>query len=376
MTYKPTRDIILSDIMEQLYIELDIDISKPGTAASSLANAFTNAITGTSRILDNTLHSYYPNNARGAALDRIGQSFGVSRLSSAQSFARDTDEAVFIKAKKGTLRAAIGNILPANTEFSNSAGTKTFFVPEDISIPSNTTTMPVSVVSKNTGVTSAVNAGEVNTHTLGSRIEVVNTQPINNGGSIENDATYRNRVLSAIRGSSTGSIEYLRSVANSVSGVQNAILLPDVGGIGKFGILIIPTGNYVSNRTISLIRSLLTGIAPAGVSPVIVVPNYMTVKLSASMIFSTTATDEEKSRIKETAKAQALRALGSSQPGTTFSLQELYRSILSTAGSSVLDIKTECFEIDNKETTNGVVTLGPREIMIPANISNAVTFGG
>ena len=210
----------------------------PGGFVYELVNAAAYEISQAYIRLDDVVRQLFPQTARSNYLNLIGESFGLPRSAAVTAM--------------GTVRVTgtNGTVIPIGTRFATAPTTvgqdiASVFVDatEAVTVAGGTADVPVRAVLP--GITGNVNAGQITRlfRTLSGVSSVTNPAALTGGVNIENDDTYRIRLLNFMRSPlGGGNVNDYAAWANEVEGVAHVRVVPLGRGNGTVDVYVSGNG--------------------------------------------------------------------------------------------------------------------------------------
>jgi len=316
--------------------------------------------------LDLNMSMAFISTASDVYLDMIGSLFGVSRTTSETATASAEDRAVKFFVSSGSLAIAIpSKVIPAGTIITTDDANISYIVTRPAPIDDVQSEIYVDVVCTSPGETGNIGSNRLTTHNMSvSNVLVSNPKAILTGTNIESDDNFRYRVINAGRIAATSNITAIRLAALSVPDVANAIITEYVNGVGTFDVLLIPTGNIVSQTTIRRVAALVDFSKAVGMVASIRTPSYVPVEFVIQLEFYETATAVDKNAIKGNVPATILDYIDDIPLGGTFIYTELIRRVKSV-DARIKDLKVLCYYFKGRSQLLKNYQLEPDELFIP-----------
>jgi len=174
--------------------------------------------------------------ATGQALDRLGNLFGVYRKQAQPATSVGTGMGVvFTNRGNTTVNVPTGTMI-----WSGKSPFRRYRTVAALEIPPGES-RSVHVVAEEASNTFHVAARELDSHGLGiSTLTVTNPLPIANSTPVEDDESYRSRILGSFLRRYFGSESYLRDALLELDGVQQVHVWSGANGPGTVDILVVP----------------------------------------------------------------------------------------------------------------------------------------
>jgi uncharacterized phage protein gp47/JayE len=169
----------------------------------------------------------------------------------------------------------------------------------------------------------------------------------------ESDDNYRRRIVSSVRGSSTGTAESIRFAALAVKGVKDAKIREASFGIGSCDIIIVPETRSGISIMSELVIEQVRAIKPIGVNLNVRIAERKPVDVSISLVLREATTDAVAKAVENQARIFANRYINSLSIGDTLSITEIERQVRMASevvvSSSVTSIRVNNQNIANKD---------------------------
>jgi len=367
---KKTLDQLNRTSFERVIRDTNITALTPGGAARALVESVNINIEQLYEALEISSSMTFVSLARGFYLDLLGQLIGVRRRqqSTAQIFADDRSLRFYVE--DGFLSTYLPHPtdptkgrIPAGTEVSIGSGTVVFDVPAAVDFPATTTEIFTAANARVSGFEGNLGQGDLNTHNLGQSLVLVeNLDSVRNGAAIEDDDTYRARVINRNLASETGNQLAIRLATLSTPGVADVRILPGDVGSGAIRLLVIPQGNRVPLRTLESVSRRVQQAAAFGISVFVDEPRYVPVSIIVDIRANVTGLGEEP--LRQSVENVVRSYIGDIRPGEEMVINVL-RSFILDADPGIVDLKILQLCVDRKPVLLQNVTLEDDELFLP-----------
>ncbi len=227
--------------------------------------------------------------------------------------------------------------IPAGTTINNRAGAP-YVTIEDAVFGASDTEVFVPVMSTVTGAIGNVGPGSLTTHTLASdHIEfgVVqnillsdNLLPISNGRNVEDDDSYRFRIINEALASRKANITAIRLAALSVPGVADVVIRNFSRGVGTFSVFVLSTDPIVSTGTLNAVKAVISDAAAAGIRAEALAPIYRGLEMTVSLEFFPDIGQVQRDNLKASAKRAVIDYVNNIDMGSGFIVNRAIQVVL------------------------------------------------
>ncbi len=227
--------------------------------------------------------------ATGADLDSWGILFGVARRRASQATTLGLSRAV-----RFTNTGSLSVTVPVGLRvFKSSDPQLAYFTTEGLTLSAGQTS-EAHVTAAAIGDIYNVAIGELNAHALPNvSLTVTNILPITNGALLESDASYKERILQALRRRNSLNPDNVVALMRDVPGVKDVLLLDLNRGAGTFDIVVVPYSQTDSNSVVSECQTLLNIAVPAGISAIAKPPQYRQLDIRVNLRFDSVTNGRE-----------------------------------------------------------------------------------
>lgn len=278
--------------IRKLSSETNLNYFGPGSIARTIIESMAREIELLYDSIDINLSQTKLATASGAFLDVIGAQFGLTRKAGGSGTILAEDRSVRFYTVSGRLidhlpgATPTGGTIPAGTTITNRSGSVSFRVSQNISFPSNASSVFVSVEPINPAAGSANNvpAGTLVVHSLGTnKVLCENTTGVIVGSDSETDDEFRLRVGRHINSRVTGGRTSVIQAAFSFPGVSDIRINEYRYGAGSFEILVVPTGSKISPNIIENINRSVKDIVPYGIKFTVRGPDVIKIAIAVQI---------------------------------------------------------------------------------------------
>lgn len=272
--------------------------------------------------------------ASGAALDRIGNLFGVYRKRAQPATSLGSGIGVVF-----TNRSNVTITVPAGTlVWSSRSPHKRYRTVTELVLPPGGEGS-THVVAESTSSAYHVAARELDSHAQGRQdLTVTNPLPIQNAVDVEDDDSYRARIMGSFLRRYFGSESYIRSTLEELPGVSRVELLSGSRGPGTLDVVVIPEQMPPSQQLLEQVTETLRASVVPGIDWRLRWPRLLPVDVQVRVRWRGTPVADAYTLV-----AQAIRSVIDSLPldensGTTLSVSELVQAAMSVH-SNILSVE-------------------------------------
>jgi len=377
-----TKGQLMQEAREYLEANTELTNFSPGSIVRSILEVFTAQLAEQYEIMNTNLLQTYASTAVGTALDNIGIVFGITRNSPKRS--KDKSHSNFrfyIDTSTGFTAAQLAAI---QYDANQAAGITSDYVTEtSFTIPNGTiikrgkieyaTTEAavftgsdiesfVPILAAGFGGSYNVPAFTLNDYLLESRefsyirqyLKCENKQSITNGSFIEDDPSFRARILNAHLGAAKANQTAVRLAALSVPGVSDVILKEYAAGIGTFSVYVLADSPIPSDGILESVRQAINFDKAFGVKAIISRPLYKGFQGKFRIDFQPTATASERAILQRQARIAIELYINNIGIGGEFVANELIERVMALS-TKIRDISVIMFgagEYDVETGTN------------------------
>jgi len=220
--------------------------------------------------------------ATGEWLDKVGADYGLPRRESAAAYVYLEIEGTNGAIVNQTVKAVYNNLVFTCQEYKR--------ISEDGSVS-------VKAKCETNGVIGNVLANTITEFLTNYQglTSVNNPEPAYDGFNVEDDETYRQRILDYLAEDATNANEaQYRQWAMSVTGVQKAVIKSaETMGAGNVGVYISAIDSEVSQELIASVKSYIESVQPINATLIVSALNYVDMDVTATIVLKTGYTIDE-----------------------------------------------------------------------------------
>jgi uncharacterized phage protein gp47/JayE len=367
---KKTLEQLNAESIEYLTSSTVITALEPGSAARGLVEAGNRQIADFYDLLETASGQVFISLATGAYLDLIGQLLGVSRVQEATATVLADDRLLRFYVEDGHLGTYLPHPtdsnqgqVPAGTTVTSRDGTVVYQVTDNFNFPVAAKEAFVSAQANTTGGDGNVGRWELNTHNLGvSEVLVRNNESITTGTAVEEDDSYRVRIMNQVLAVQGANETAVRLATLAVPGVADVRLFPGWAGAGSFRALLIPRGNRVPLQTLERVRQALTNIAAYGIRVLVDEPDYVAISLTVNVEFDGDLIAAEP--ITQEVEGNLRNYIGDIRPGGRLTMNRIRTAALNTS-PNILDVSVVELCVDHRPMLVQDYLLDDDQVFIP-----------
>lgn len=335
-----------------------ISAISPGSIARAFAEAIHSEISDLYNSLKVSIEQSNLSTASGINLDMIGTLYNVQRRTiSAElvpervtgniEFYLNTTHSSTVTIPKGTL------VYNDTTAFSSTQ--YQYELNSDVVIATGNTRAYGSVKAKfaDNNVTAARNTLVKHNFISPPGIIVYCNNPKEVYSSInsESDDNYRRRIVSAIRGSASGTAESVRFAALSVKGVRDVKIREASLGVGTCDIVVIPETQAGITTMSQLVYEKIKSVKPVGINMNLRIATKKLVDVSATLTLREGTTGAIARSVENQSRIFLNRYLNSLTIGDSVSISEIERQ-MKLSSELVMSVTVSNIKVDNKNIPN------------------------
>jgi uncharacterized phage protein gp47/JayE len=353
-----TKEQMLVATLDSLSKNANITSVSPGSIARAFAEAIHSEINDLYNSLKVSVEQSNLSTASGMNLDMIGSLYNVPRrtISSELVPERTTGNIEFFLNTTNTTTVTIpqGTLVYNDTTSFSSTQYK-YSLSADVVIPAGNTraygTVKANFADNN--ITAARNTLVKHNFIAPPGVVVFcnNPKEVYSSLNSESDDNYRRRIISAIRGSSSGTAESIRFAALSVKGVRDAKIREASYGIGSCDIIIIPESQAGISTMSQLVYDKIKAIKPVGINMNLRIATKKLVEVSATLTLREGTTSAISKSIENQARIFLNRYLNSLTIGDSLSVGEIERQ-MKLASELIVSVTVNNIKVDNKNIPN------------------------
>lgn len=353
-----TKEQMLVAALDSLNKNANISSVSPGSIARAFAEAIHSEISDLYNSLKVSVEQSNLSTASGMNLDMIGSLYNVPRRTISSElvperttgnieFFLNTTNATTITIPQGTL------VYNDTTAFSSKQ--YQYSLTADVVIPAGNTraygTVKANFADNN--ITAARNTLVKHNYIAPPGVIVFCNNPKEVFSSLnsESDDNYRRRIISAIRGSSSGTAESIRFAALSVKGVRDAKIREASYGIGSCDVIVIPETQAGISTMSQLVYDKIRAIKPVGINMNLRIATKKLVEVSATLTLREGTTNAISKSVENQARIFLNRYLNSLSIGDSLSVGEIERQ-MKLASELIISVTVNNIKVDNRNIPN------------------------
>jgi uncharacterized phage protein gp47/JayE len=352
------KETMLISVLDSLQKNAGISSVSPGSIARAFAEAITTEISDLYSAFKLSVEQSSLSMASGRNLDAIGELYGVSRRSITEEIVVDriTANIEFILDKPYVSAISIpkGTLVYNSVDGFNDTQ-HSYELNDDILIEAGLSRAYGSVSAKfpSNSITAARNTLVKHNYIGPPGVLVYCTNPKEVYASInsESDDNYRKRIVSAIRGSATGTAESIRFAALAVKGVKDAKIREGSYGIGSCDVLIVPEGLSPMASLPEVVSTAIATVKPLGIRLNVRMAKRKSVDLTATLTLREGTTADTARTVEAQARIFLNRYLNSFTIGSSVSIQEM-EAQMKYASDTIVGVTINNLSVDRKSIPN------------------------
>jgi len=353
-----SKEQMLVATLNALQKNAGISAISPGSIARAFAEAIHSEISDLYNSLKVSIEQSNLSTASGINLDMIGALYNVQRRTISSElvpervtgnieFYLNTTHSSTVTIPKGTL------VYNDTTAFSSTQ--YQYELNSDVVISTGNTRAYGSVKAKfaDNNVTAARNTLVKHNFISPPGIIVYCNNPKEVYSSInsESDDNYRRRIVSAIRGSSSGTAESVRFAALSVKGVRDVKIREASLGVGTCDIVVIPETQAGITTMSQLVYEKIKSVKPVGINMNLRIATKKLVDVSATLTLREGTTGAIARSVENQSRIFLNRYLNSLTIGDSVSISEIERQ-MKLSSELVMSVTVSNIKVDNKNIPN------------------------
>ncbi len=353
-----SKEQMLVATLNALQKNAGISAISPGSIARAFAEAIHSEISDLYNSLKVSIEQSNLSTASGINLDMIGTLYNVQRRTISSElvpervtgnieFYLNTTHSSTVTIPKGTL------VYNDATAFSSTQ--YQYELNSDIVIATGNTRAYGSVKAKfaDNNVTAARNT--LVRHNFISPPGIVvycnNPKEVYSSLNSESDDNYRRRIVSAIRGSASGTAESVRFAALSVKGVRDVKIREASLGVGTCDIVVIPETQAGISIMSQLVYEKIKAVKPVGINMNLRVATKKLVDVSATLTLREGTTGAIARSVENQSKIFLNRYLNSLTIGDSVSISEIERQ-MKLSSELIMSVTVGNIKVDNRNIPN------------------------
>ncbi len=353
-----SKEQMLVATLNALQKNAGISAISPGSIARAFAEAIHSEISDLYNSLKVSIEQSNLSTASGINLDMIGTLYNVQRRTISSElvpervtgnieFYLNTTHSSTVTIPKGTL------VYNDTTAFSSTQ--YQYELNSDIVITTGNTRADGSVKAKfaDNNVTAARNT--LVRHNFISPPGIVvycnNPKEVYSSLNSESDDNYRRRIVSAIRGSASGTAESVRFAALSVKGVRDVKIREASLGVGTCDIVVIPETQAGISIMSQLVYEKIKAVKPVGINMNLRIATKKLVNVSATLTLREGTTGAIARSVENQSKIFLNRYLNSLTIGDSVSISEIERQ-MKLSSELIMSVTVSNIKVDNRNIPN------------------------
>jgi len=359
-----TKEQMLMTVLDALQKNAGINATSPGSIARAFAETINSEIYDLYNALKVTTEQSNLSSASGFNLDMIGSLYGVTRRTISEELAQ---ERLSGNIEFFTNRVHSANILiPAKTLIYNdttsySSTQYTYELAGEVLIEAGSTRAYGSVKAKfpDNNVTAARNTLIRHNFMAPPGIVVFcnNPKEVYSTLNSESDDNYRRRIISKIRGSSSGSAESLRFATLSIKGIKDVKIREASFGMGSCDVIIIPETRSNLSALIQIVMDEVRAIKPIGINVNVRMAERKLVDVSMSLAIRQGTSAAAARAIENQARIFVHRYLNSFLIGDSLLISEIERQAR-LASDLITSAEVKSVRVNDQNISGRSFTLG------------------
>lgn len=344
--------------LDSLNKNVNISSVSPGSIARAFAEAIHSEINDLYNSLKVSVEQSNLSTASGMNLDMIGSLYNVPRrtISSELVPERTTGNIeFFLNTTNSTTITVPQGTLVYNDTTSFSSTQYQYELSADVVIPAGNTRAYGTVKAKfaDNNITASRNTLVKHNYIAPPGVIVYcnNPKEVYSSLNSESDDNYRRRIVSSIRGSSSGTSESIRFAALSVKGVRDAKIREASYGIGSCDIIIIPETQSGISTMSQLVYEKIKAIKPVGINLNLRIATKKLVEVSATLTLREGTTSTISKSVENQARIFLNRYLNSLTIGDSVSVGEIERQ-MKLASELIVSVAVNNIKVDNRNIPN------------------------
>jgi len=353
-----TKEQMLINALDSLQKNAGISSVSPGSIARAFAEAITTEIADLYSSFKISVEQSSLALASGKNLDAMGELYNVFRRSIADELITDrvTSNIQFYLTSpySSDINIPTGTLVYNNVDNFNDVQ-YAYALTSGVLIQSGATSVYGAVKAKyeNTGITAARDTLVKHNFIAppGAVVFCTNPKEVYAAINAEADDNYRKRIVSAIRGSSSGTAESIRFAALSVKGVKDVKIKEGSYGIGSCDLLIVPESSSSLGNIPEIVYTAVSGAKPLGIRINTRVATKKAVDVSITLSLKQGTSSQAATAIEMQARIFLIRYLNSLTIGSSISVQEI-ESQAKYASDFIMGVTVNNLSVDKRNIPN------------------------
>lgn len=330
----------------------------PGSIARAFAEAIHSEISDLYNSLKVSIEQSNLSTASGINLDMIGTLYNVQRRTISSElvpervtgnieFYLNTTHSSTVTVPKGTL------VYNDTTAFSSTQ--YQYELSSDVVIATGNTRAYGSVKAKFADNNVTASRNTLTKHNFISPPGIIvycnNPKEVYSSLNSESDDNYRRRIVSAIRGSASGTAESVRFAALSVKGVRDVKIREASLGVGTCDIVVIPETQAGITTMSQLVYEKIKSVKPVGINMNLRIATKKLVNVSATLTLREGTTSAIARSVENQSKIFLNRYLNSLTIGDSVSISEIERQ-MKLSSELIMSVTVSNIKVDNRNIPN------------------------
>lgn len=353
-----SKEQMLVATLNALQKNAGISSVSPGSIARAFAEAIHSEISDLYNSLKVSIEQSNLSTASGINLDMIGTLYNVQRRTISSElvpervtgnieFYLNTTHSSTVTVPKGTL------VYNDTTAFSSTQ--YQYELSSDVVIATGNTRAYGSVKAKFADNNVTASRNTLTKHNFISPPGIIvycnNPKEVYSSLNSESDDNYRRRIVSAIRGSASGTAESVRFAALSVKGVRDVKIREASLGVGTCDIVVIPETQAGITTMSQLVYEKIKSIKPVGINMNLRIATKKLVNVSATLTLREGTTSAIARSVENQSKIFLNRYLNSLTIGDSVSIAEIERQ-MKLSSELIMSVTVSNIKVDNKNIPN------------------------
>jgi uncharacterized phage protein gp47/JayE len=353
-----SKEQMLVATLNALQKNAGISSVSPGSIARAFAEAIHSEISDLYNSLKVSIEQSNLSTASGINLDMIGTLYNVQRRTISSElvpervtgnieFYLNTTHSSTVTVPKGTL------VYNDTTAFSSTQ--YQYELSSDVVIATGNTRAYGSVKAKFADNNVTASRNTLTKHNFISPPGIIvycnNPKEVYSSLNSESDDNYRRRIVSAIRGSASGTAESVRFAALSVKGVRDVKIREASLGVGTCDIVVIPETQAGITTMSQLVYEKIKSVKPVGINMNLRIATKKLVNVSATLTLREGTTSAIARSVENQSKIFLNRYLNSLTIGDSVSIAEIERQ-MKLSSELIMSVTVSNIKVDNKNIPN------------------------
>jgi uncharacterized phage protein gp47/JayE len=353
-----TREQMLMATLDGLQRNVGISSVSPGSVARAFAEAIHSEIYDLYNALKLSVEQSNLSTASGIYLDMIGALYNVPRrsISAELTSERTTANIEFFMNQTHSANVVIPTGTLVFNDINNYSSTQySYELTGDVIIAVGNTRAYGAVKAKfaDNNITAARNT--LVKHNFipppGVVVYCNNPKEVYSSLNSESDDNYRRRIVSSVRGSSSGTAESIRFAALAVKGVKDAKIREASFGVGSCDIIIVPETRSGLSSVSELVIEQVRAIKPVGINLNIRIAERKPVDVNISLVLREATTSDVARAVENQARIFINRYINSLSIGDTLSVADVERQAR-IASEVVISASVTSIRVNNQNISN------------------------